>query len=539
MKKRYIIRTFALLGILFFLFFLNNSFDYLDPDLGWHLKVGEDIVQDQKISTVNYYNYTLNNIEWLNHEWLLDALSYLIYNNFGYVNLSIVFAFLTTLVFYFLYKYLSIKYQGLKNKENISFSLSFFLYSVISLFGIIAISPHVGVRMQVVALLLFVLLLIILEKYKQKEKLKYIILLPLLFLFWANTHGTFILGLGLIFSFLGIKIIERCLYYYNVKKIDYSYLWSNKKIFTFFNVSLASVLVTLINPYGFKLYNFLNGYTNTFYLKHIQEWLPQYMLPVNMWQISYLAISLSLVFVVWFLNKYKDIKLNLWDLFLFLFFLYFAISSKRHFPLFFIASAPAIIYLINQIFINEQKFFTFSYLNKYISIGYIKRFTLFMYFLVLIALTSQINFTNTPFSSYCNKYPCEAVEYIKNSEAMEGKRIFNNYSWGGYMIWKIPEKQIFIDGRMPQLAYKDQTILEEYFDFFEEDKGENQLNEYNIELVLLPNINNEGKASWFEKKVLKLNYKEKNNYLYNYLESSENWEKVFVNDLSIIYNKIK
>jgi hypothetical protein len=389
--------------------------------------------------------------------------------------------------------------------------------------------------MQVVALLLFILLLIFLEKYKQKGKLRYAILLPLLFLFWANTHGTFILGLGLMFSFLGIKIIERLLYYCKIKKVDYSYLWSNKKIFTFFNLSLASVLVTLINPYGFRLYNFLNGYTNTFYLKHIQEWLPQYMLPVNMWQISYLAISLSLVLIIWFLNKYKDIKLNLWDVFLFIFFLYFAISSKRHFPLFFIASSPAIIYLINQIFIKEKNLITYSYLNKYISVNYIKYFILFMYFLVLTALIAQVNFINGPFSSYCYKYPCEAIEYIKNSEAIKNKRIFNNYSWGGYIIWEMPEKQIFIDGRMPQLEYKNQTILEEYFDFFKEDRAEHKLNEYNIEVVLLPNNNGETTASWFERKILKLNCKERNNYLYDYLESNKNWEKVFVSDVSIIY----
>jgi len=75
MKRKHALTTLILLGILIFLFFLNNSFDYLDPDLGWHLKAGHDIIQDQKVSTVNYYNYTLNNIEWINHEWSSDLFS--------------------------------------------------------------------------------------------------------------------------------------------------------------------------------------------------------------------------------------------------------------------------------------------------------------------------------------------------------------------------------------------------------------------------------------------------------------------------------
>jgi len=535
MKKKTLLRSLILLAILFFVFFLNNSFNYLDPDLGWHLKAGQSIVQDQKVSTINHYNYTLNNIEWVNHEWLLDALSYFIYNNFNYIVLSSVFAFLTILVFYFLYKFLKLRYKGIKDKKRLSFNFSFFIYTVISLFGIIAISPHVGLRMQVVALLFFVLLLIALESYNQKQKSKYIILIPLLFLLWANMHGTFVLGLGLIFAFLGIKMIEKILYHFKVKKINYSYLWSNKKIFTFFNISLFSVLITLINPYGFKLYDFLSGYTNTFYLSHIQEWLPQYMLPINMWQITYLGLALSLILVVWFLNKYKNIKFNLWDIFLFIFFLYFAISSKRHFPLFFIATAPVIIYLLNQIFVENKDVFTTSYLKKYISVKYIKYFILFMYILVISSLLSQIKFTNTPFLNYCHKYPCEAVEFIQNNKELKEKKIFNNYAWGGYLIWTLADKQIFIDGRMPQLKYKNHTILEEYFEFFEEDKVKKKLNKYNIEAVLIANTKKEKGATWFEEKVLKLNYKERSNHLYDYLESEKSWKKVFSNDVSIIY----
>ncbi|MCF7794856.1 hypothetical protein K9M50_00640 [Patescibacteria group bacterium] len=514
---------------------MNNSFNYLDPDLGWHLKAGQDIVENKVVSSVNYYNFTLNNVEWVNHEWFLDAFSYFIYSNFGYIVLSLIFSFLTTLVFYFLYKYLNLKYKGLKDNESLSFNLSFFTYVILSLFGIIAISPHVGLRMQVIALLFFVLFLIILEGYNQKRKRKYIILLPLLFLFWANMHGTFILGLGLMFAFLGIKILEILFYYFNFKKINYAYLWSNKKILTFFSISIFSVLTTLINPYGFKLYDFLSGYTNTFYLSHIQEWLPQYALPVNNWQISYLGISLSLILGVWLLNKYKGIKFNLGDVFLFIFFLYFAISSKRHFPLFFVATMPVFIYLLNKLIVDNKNIFTYSYLNKYINLKYIKYFILFMFFLVITSLVSQIKFTNYPFSDYCYKYPCEAVEFIKNNKDIKEKKIFNSYAWGGYLLWTIPETQIFIDGRMPQLVYKNHTILEEYFEFFEEDKVEEKLEEYNIEAVLIKNNKKEGSATWFERKVLKLNYKERNNYLYNYLESNKNWKKVFSNYVSIIY----
>jgi hypothetical protein len=259
------------------------------------------------------------------------------------------------------------------------------------------------------------------------------------------------------------------------------------------------------------------------------------MLPINIWQISYLAISLSLILLVWLLNKYKDFKFNLWDVFLFLFFLYFAISSKRHFPLFFVATAPIIIYLLNQIFVEDKDVFTFSYLEKYISVKYIRYFIFFMYTLVIISLLSQIKFTNNPFTNYCYKFPCEAVEFLEKNDDIKQKKMFNNYVWGGYLIWTLPEKEIFIDGRMPQLEYKNHTVLEEYFEFFKEDNAKTKLDEYNIQAVLIPSSQKETETTWFEKKVLKLDYKDRNNHLYNYLESSKDWEKVFSNDVSIIY----
>jgi hypothetical protein len=99
----------------------------------------------------------------------------------------------------------------------------------------------------------------------------------------------------------------------------------------------------------------------------------------------------------------------------------------------------------------------------------------------------------------------------------------------------MPDKKIFIDGRMPQVAYKNHTILEEYFEFFDKDTLIDKLNEYDIKLVLINNNKNDSEATWFEKKILKLDYKEKNNDLYNYLQADKTWKKVFYNDASIIY----
>jgi len=46
-----------------------------------------------------------------------------------------------------------------------------------------------------------------------------------------------------------------------------------------------------------------------------------------------------------------------------------------------------------------------------------------------------------------NPYPDHAVAYLHTHAPTNN--IFSTYDWGGYLIWQLPEKKVFIDGRMP------------------------------------------------------------------------------------------
>ena len=84
--------------ILVFSFLLNHSFKYLDPDLGWHLKVGQQILEEKAVPGSELYDYTLENKTWVDHEWLLNVFSYWVYDKFGYISLNIFFALLITII---------------------------------------------------------------------------------------------------------------------------------------------------------------------------------------------------------------------------------------------------------------------------------------------------------------------------------------------------------------------------------------------------------------------------------------------------------
>jgi hypothetical protein len=399
------------------------------------------------------------------------------------------------------------------------------------------LAPSFGVRMQVMGILNLVLLLIIIAKYDKEPKYNYLLCLIPLFLFWANAHASFLFGLAILFLYLFVKIISHISLIKKIKFINTGKILSKKKIFLLFIFILSSLVITLLNPYGLELYSFLKGYGNTFYLSYISEWLPIYHLPINYYTVSYISIFLALIFLNFKYLKNK-ISINIfWWLLIFLTII-MAIKSKRNSTLLLISSFPVMIALAQAIFSKEELNILKNKINYYINNKIFKIFFIIIYLLLLFKISLTTSFTNKPFQAYCNKYPCQAVNLIKERADLKELKMLNNYDWGGYLIWVWPEKQLFIDGRMPQLEYEKHTILEEYVDFFDEDKLKKHLEKHQINLILMNKVKEikEKDSTWYKAIDKKLKNNSKNN-LIKFLKDSDNWEQIFTDDISIIYVK--
>ncbi|MDP2860975.1 MAG: hypothetical protein Q8N98_04680, partial [bacterium] len=94
---------------------------------------------------------------------------------------------------------------------------------------------------------------------------------------------------------------------------------------------------------------------------------------------------------------------------------------------------------------------------------------------------------------------------------------FNNYGWGGFLIWSFPEAPTFIDGRMDTWKKNDAGILSEYKTVWELKPGwENIFRKYNIGWVLT----------------------EPDSPLAGGLKLHPEWQIVFEDKTSVIFNKI-
>jgi hypothetical protein len=378
-----------------FLLFLLPA---MDPDLGWHLRCGQLILDKQGFCSQNLFSSLLPDYHWPNHHWLYQVVLFSIWKNFGLWGLSLFNALLATSTFMFFN--LAIENYQLEKRwaTMIIFFLSWGVFSF-------------GIRSQLLGIFYFCLTVAFLLRKDVFSK-KF---LPIIFLFWANSHGSVIVGL--IFFLL-----------YSLKNLK-------KNLFCF----ILSFLATLINPFGIKIYQEAWRHFAVVNLdKLIAEWIP----PRPWKQIVILAIGSLLIFLS---------RKTLWPLLISFSFL--ALRARRNLPLFLIIFF--VLLFRNKVLRNWlQPWLKKKSLRKDLAF-----FTslLILFYSLFVRLPKTIK-TNSSWQNFCQDsnqtYPCEAINFLKNqpekglsSESEEN--IFNRYEWGGFLIWQLPEYKVFIDGRMP------------------------------------------------------------------------------------------
>jgi hypothetical protein len=410
------------------IFLIAAWFKHYDPDFGWHLKAGE-FIRNNGVPVKDIFSYTASDFNWINHEWLSDAFLSVLYDKVGYQGLSILYATMWTASFFIVKAY--------KN----------FLFLTIAT---LAVAPYSGVRATTWTFL-FTAVLLALITAKQK-KLRWLI--PGLFLLWANIHGGF---------FIGLAVVG----FYFVKSRDTQWLV----------IFAVSALLTLLNPYGIYLHEeIILTMSDTSLHWQIAEWFPA----------SFLIYTMPFIFsTIWaagfVLTLGKDWRKKAFKLSP-IFYLA-SLTASRHFPLFVLVSTAEIDGYLTEIKKKIPK-----KLNR------VARAMVVTPPVIVISVTVwHLLFLTPLFSTYVDAkeepYPTLAVTHLQ-ANPCQGN-IFNSYNYGGYLIWKLPDAKVYIDGRMP--SWRDPNG-QKYFDRYhalENDENattSQEFKDYNIKCVIWPNI---------------------------------------------------
>lgn len=384
--------------LLFFLIYLQRGLFTLDPDFGWHIRVGEYILS-HGIAYTDPFSYSMPSYLFVDHEWLTNIIWNVIYSKIGYWLLVVIYA---------VFAIAAICFQLVLTKKN------WLLIPVFLTAG--TFFDFMGVRTQVEDWLLLSILLIILWSTILWNRWRFF--LPVLFLFWANTHGGFGIGIGV----LGIVLV--------IKSFEEKKGWIENML-----LIVACLIATLLNPFGIRLWGeFFSQLTDTQLRTSITEWYPAiYFSNLAFW--FYAVVSLFLIIRYW--KKYSWSELAVYIL------LFIAgISSSRNIPLWMIASFSLTVRGFT--FLNNEASH-FLYGKERFRIAY---YGFFIIACILFVTQLGVYYYGEFLArGEGNGYPAYAVTYLQNH--LPNGQIFSSYNWGGYLLWKLPEKKDFIDGRMP------------------------------------------------------------------------------------------
>lgn len=518
-----------LYSTLFFLFFVQIATTH-DPDFGWHLLIGQEIVSTHAMPQPEHVLYPIQGVVWIDHEWFSNALLFLAYSSgpYGDMFLYIFFALCGTGTL-ILIEYIATRWfiDTTKQQHPSTFLILFFL----QFFTATILLPFSGIRLQMLSWIFFLLLIFLVLFFLEKRKLRILWVIPFLLLLWANMHGSFFLGLlGYLASALTIALFL---------------LTSPQEKIHLFLVGVFASLATLLTPYTTDLWQLLLvEYTqNNFYKTHLAEWLPVYLIPpFDTSSFKILPLALLVVFLA-----SKKHFLSLWVFaqyprLLYPFFLgwialgIFYIEHRRHAPFFLFVTLFLLIPLAFKNFNLEKIPRIIALLSIF--------FTLIWSGIITLPKLSAI--PEDPFSlAYAPATPKGVVDFLKANESeLRPLHLFNYYSWGGYLEWMLPGWSFFIDGRFPQmpLPHKNISYIEEYYQFLE-DKESLELiaEEYRIDLILL-NTNweiQEENLPFPWNHLLPKNTAQKSeqsdDWLYDYLLT--HWEVLYSDNMSTLFRK--
>jgi hypothetical protein len=381
-----------------------------DPDMWWHLKMGEIIWTTHHVPAIDLFSYTARHHTWIPHEWLSELTIYAAYRAGGYSGLMAWLCILSAILLVGGYVLCSIVSGNSK--------VAFLGVLVIWLFATVGFA----VRPQMIGYVLLIAELLLLQVGRTRDP-RWFWMLPPLFALWVNCHGSFLVGIVIAvtvyaLSFVGFQ--AGSLVSVAWEPVRRRYLaWS-------LALSLAALL---LNPVGTRqiLYPIDTMLHQPIGLSQVQEWQPLQITDPR--AVPFLLLLLC----VFLLPLVRRSEMQLQELVFLALGTWMALSHQRMLFVLGILIAPVLSRMLSNLWGNYDAEHDRPLLNA--GFIFLSLFAAMWAFPSPRALATQVEEAN----------PVKAVTFLKTHHI--SGRMLNEYVYGGYLIWAAPEYPVFVDGR--------------------------------------------------------------------------------------------
>jgi hypothetical protein len=394
-----------------------------DPDLWWHLKTGEIIWNTHSIPQTDLFSFTTNNHAYTPHEWLSQVTIYGAWKLGGYTGLMVWLCVFASLILIAVYA-LASSYSG-NVKVALLGALTAWFFATIGL----AIRPHM------IGYLLLTCELLIVHLGRSRSE-RWFLLLPALFAVWVNCHGSFLFGLMTLAVFLFCSCFE-----WRAGSLV-APRWERPQRGMLALAFALSIAALFVNPIGLKqvVYPLNVMFNQSTGLGAVDEWQP--LTFDNSRALGLLAI-VGLIFLPTLLRR---CEIRIEELILLALGFAMAVHHSRMLFVFGVVAAP----ILCRVLANAWDRYDSSRDRM------APNATMMLIGLAVIVLAfpnrSQLDLQVRKDS------PVKAVDFIRRS-GLSG-RMLNEYVYGGYLIWALPEHKVFVDGRSD--VYEWSGVLDEF-----------------------------------------------------------------------------
>jgi len=479
-------KYFFLSGIMGIVYFVTVKYNNSDWDLWARFAVGKIFSQIGNVLHRDIFAYTPTKQFWVDHEWGAGAVFYYLVHHYGDAGLLILKFMILFGIFLFVF------YTNQhRNKEDDPYRISYYM---LLFFAILPAFDGV-IRSHVFTYFFFALWLYALDLVRKGEN-KIIWLFPATMVVWANMHGGFLAGLGVVTLFAIGEFIN--------KRNPLKYLL----------ILALSGAATLINPYGIKYWSFLINAVSM-NRPFVNEWAPLNLFAsatqVPGFKVFAILTLLSLIYV--FVKRFKEI--NWTDILILAVTFYMSVKHTRHVIFFSIAAAAYIYYWLYP----ALNWYTFDVTGKIYSlvpyllrkIGKVYR-EILVY--IIILMFCFVSLVSLPRKIAVKEYmfPVHAVKFIQMNHLSGNLLVL--FNWGSYALWKLyPQCRIAVDGRYEEVYTND--FIGDVARFHYVGKSwDGLLRKYHADLMLIP-----------------MEYKE----LYNNLKMIDDWKIVYEDKMAAVF----
>jgi hypothetical protein len=388
-----------------------------DPDVWWHLRTGQLILQTHAVFHTDPYSYTRFGQPWVDHEWLSQVLIFSLYRAAGWSGLIVGFAAVIAAAFLLVF----LRCPGRP-----------YVAGGIILLGAFASAPSWGVRPQMLTLLLASVLLLILDRSYENPKLLW--WTPPLMLLWVNLHAGYALGIGLMALFLVGDAMDRAFGFKDGPL-------PATRFKTLASAIVVCAVVVPLNPYGVAIYGYPLA---TLRSRAMQSYIGEWSSP-DFHQLTYLP-TLVMILATIALAALSPRRLRPREILLLCVTTYAALRSVRHIPIYALIAIPILSAMVLG-WLQESplaKGYNLRQTPMTAVKGSLNAILLAGFLIFLVARLHYV--AHGQDASEAKELPAAAVSFIATHRPPAP--ILNHYNWGGYFIWKLyPEYRVYTDGR--------------------------------------------------------------------------------------------